>query len=192
MNLYSPLPSSVEYRGREYQMDVSYDKVLESLAFLRRKDYNHSEKLEYISFLLFGDDVSPDDGLLSAAFDVLFPEKSKGGKRVFDFEQDAAVIYASFRQAYGIDLYAERGKLHWDAFIALLQNLPEDSAFCRLINIRTCPIPKPNKHNGEQIKALMKAKAKYRLRLSEEEERQQYQKSLQKIAACLMGGEQNG
>lgn len=188
MTLYERLPASVEYRGREYPMNASFDRVLESLAFLRRKDYNHSEKLEYITFLLFGEHVPPNDGLLSAAFSMLFPATGNGEQRVFDFEQDAPVIYASFLQAYGIDLFEMRGKLHWAAFIALLQNLPEDSAFCKLINIRTCPVPKPNKHNQAQIRALMKAKAKCRLKLSEEEERKQYQKGLQKMAANLMGG----
>ena len=192
MTLYNRLPAFVEYQGREYPVNASFDRVLEALAFLRRKDFNHAEKREYITFLLFGNDVVPSDGLLTETFSVLFPAGEKGEKRVFDFEQDAQVIYSSFLYAYGIDLFEQQGKLHWLAFIALLQNLPEDSAFCRLINIRTCPVPKPNRHNQEQIRALMKAKAKCRLKLTEEEERQQYKKSLQKLAANLMGGARHG
>ena len=56
-----------------------------------------------------------------------------------------------------LDLFSMRGKLHWTAFIALLQNLPADSAFGRLIQIRTCEVPKPNKYNQKQIHDLMKA-----------------------------------
>ena len=89
-----------------------------------------------------------------------------------------------------------RGKLHWTAFIALLQNLPADSAFGRLIQIRTCEVPKPTKHNQKQIHDLMKAKAAYRLRITEEERQAQWQAGLQNIAKQMMSnakaGEQHG
>ena len=89
-----------------------------------------------------------------------------------------------------------RGKLLWAAFIALLQNLPADSAFGRLVKIRTCEVPQPTKHNQKQIRDLLKAKAAYRLRISEEERQAQWQAGLQNIAKQMMSnakaGEQNG
>ena len=46
----------------------------------------------------------------------------RSDRPVYDFDQDAAYIYAAFRQVYGIDLQA--GPLHWWAFSALLTSLP--------------------------------------------------------------------
>lgn len=147
MTLYEALPDKLEHRGKKYRLYASFDRVLEALAFVKRKDFSDAEKEEYLTFLLFGNDVEPDTELVSAALALLCPASENSGVRSFDWEQDAAAIYASFLSVYGIDLYSMRGKLHWTAFIALLQNLPRDSAFGRLIDIRTCEVPRVTKYN---------------------------------------------
>ena len=196
MTLYEALPDKLEHRGKEYRLYASFDRVLEALAFVKRKDFSDVEKEEYLTFLFFGDGVAPDTELVSAALALLCPASKNSGVRSFDWEQDAAAIYASFLSAYGIDLFSMRGKLHWTAFIALLQNLPSDSAFGRLVQIRTCEVPKPTEHNQKQIRDLLKAKAAYRLRISEEERQAQWQAGLQNIAKQMMSnakaGEQHG
>ena len=89
-----------------------------------------------------------------------------------------------------------RGNLHWLAFVSLLQNLPAESAFGRLVAIRTCDVPQVTKHNQKQVQALMKAKAANRLRLTKEEEKSQFQAGIAKLAEQMInsakGGEQNG
>ena len=196
MTLYEALPDKLEHRGKEYRLYASFDRVLEALAFVKRKDFSDAEKEEYLTFLLFGNDVKPDAELVSAALALLCPASENSGVRSFDWAQDAAAIYASFLSVYGIDLYSVRGKLHWTAFIALLQNLPRDSAFGRLIDIRTCEVPQVTKYNQKQVQNLMKAKAAYRLRISEEERQAQWQAGLQNIAKQMMSnakaGEQHG
>ena len=196
MTLYEVLPDKLEHRGKEYRLYASFDRVLEALAFVKRKDFSDAEKEEYLTFLFFGDGVAPDAELVSAALAMLCPASKNSGVRSFDWEQDAAVIYASFLSVYGIDLFSMRGKLHWTAFIALLQNLPADSAFGRLIQIRTCEVPQVTKYNQKQVQNLMKAKAAYRLRISEEERQAQWQAGLQNIAKQMMSnakaGENNG
>ena len=192
MTLYEVLPDKLEHRGKEYRLYASFDRVLEALAFVKRKDFSDAEKEEYLTFLFFGDGVEPDAELVSAALALLCPASENSGVRSFDWEQDAAVIYASFLSAYGIDLFAMRGKLHWTAFIALLQNLPADSAFGRLIQIRTCEVPQPTKHNQKQIRDLLKAKATYRLHISEEERQAQWQAGLRNIAKQMMSGAKAG
>ena len=192
MTLYEALPDKLEHHGKEYRLYASFDRVLEALSFVKRKDFSDAEKTEYITFLLFGDGVDPNAELVGAALALLCPASENSGVRSFDWEQDAAVIYASFLSAYGIDLFSMRGKLHWVAFIALLQNLPADSAFGRLIQIRTCEVPKPTKYNQKQIHDLMKAKAAYRLRISEDERKVQWQAGLQNIAKQMMSGAKAG
>lgn len=69
------------------------------------------------------------------------PEEKEGGipdpaERAFDFEQDAGRIYAAFLQAYGMDLVRVE-YLHWWAFLALLENLPEETAMGQVMAWRT-------------------------------------------------------
>ena len=196
MTLYEALPDKLEHRGKEYRLYASFDRILEALAFMKRKDFSDAEKTEYLTFLFFGDGVEPDAELVGAALALLCPKSENSGVRSFDFEQDAAVIYASFLSVYGIDLFSVRGKLHWAAFLALLQNLPADSAFGRLIRIRTCEVRQPTKHNQKQVQALMKAKAANRLHLTKEEEKSQFQAGIAKLAEQMInsakGGESDG
>ena len=73
-------------------------------------------------------------------------------------------IYAAFRQAYGIDLFQEQGKLQWWEFVALLGALPSDTRLSNIIDIRIRPVPAPNGRNQEQISALLKLKAQYAIK----------------------------
>ena len=106
--------------------------------------------------------------------------------RALDFEQDAGYILASFRQAYGIDLYAERGRLDWRVFIALFNGLPDDTKIREVMKIRAQKIPERTKHNSEQVDALVKAKMAYALRFSEEEAEATFQRGVNKLVGTLM------
>lgn len=55
--------------------------------------------------------------------------------RAIDYVQDGEYIYASFMQAYGIDLTVT--ELHWWQFKALLTGLPKDSKMAEIIGYRT-------------------------------------------------------
>jgi hypothetical protein len=76
----------------------------------------------------------------------------QGGKqskeRPYDFIHDAAMIYAAFRQAYGIDLTAKKrnGALHWWTFYALFSNLPDGSTFAAA---KTARLSDPNDYPKE-------------------------------------------
>ena len=50
-------------------------------------------------------------------------------------------------------------RLHWWVFVALLDNLPDDTRMMKVAHIRTCPVPAPTKYNKEQRAALLRAKA---------------------------------
>ena len=85
---------------------------------------------------------------------------------VYDISLDGDFIYASFMQAYGIDLLEERGKLHWKKFNALLSGLPEGTKFVEVIKIRKY---KPRKGDSQAyIDEMMKLKKEYALPNSEE------------------------
>lgn len=55
--------------------------------------------------------------------------------RAYDLIYDAPCVYAAFRQAYQIDLI-EIPYLHWWAFLALLENLPDSTAMAQRMQLR--------------------------------------------------------
>ncbi len=55
--------------------------------------------------------------------------------RAYDLVEDAGCIYASFLQAYRMDL-TTIPFLHWWAFTALLENLPEDTPMAQRMQLR--------------------------------------------------------
>lgn len=119
---------------------------------------------------------------------ILFPDKQekKHNERSFDFIQDAPYIYAAYRQAYGIDLFAEQGRLHWWAFLYLFKGLPENTRMMEIIRIRTQPMPKPTKHNAEYRQALSKAKLKWRSRCRRQSGSRRTRESMEAFAKALM------
>ncbi|MES1048465.1 hypothetical protein FOA24_02930 [Bacillus thuringiensis] len=82
---------------------------------------------------------------------------------VFNFTIDAEKIYASFLFDYGINLFEQQGKMQWDEFKALFDNLSEKSPMKTAIHYRTCEIPKKDKNNAEERKRIKKMKELYEL-----------------------------
>lgn len=78
----------------------------------------------------------------------------KGQERApYDIRYDGDYIYASFLQAYNIDLFDVQGKLHWKKFNALLSGLPEGTKFMEVIKIRKW---KPQKGDSAEYKEEMR------------------------------------
>ena len=202
MDLHIPLPWSITLdSGRRIKLYASFDRVLAFLDVLRGKSMTEDDTEKTALFLLFGDQrltVAEVREATEKARDILFaePERESGGPRVLDFRQDAELILAAFRQAYGIDLFREHGRLHWLEFLALLSGIPQNTRLSEVMEIRACKVPPATKNNHEQVRALMKAKAKYAIRITEEERQAQWQAGLQNIAKQMMSnvkaGEQNG
>lgn len=78
----------------------------------------------------------------------------KGQERApYDIRYDGDYIYASFLQAYNIDLFDVQGKLHWKKFNALLSGLPEGTKFMEVVKIRKW---KPQKGDSAEYKEEMR------------------------------------
>lgn len=80
-------------------------------------------------------------------------ENDDEDEKHISFEQDAEYIYASFMQAYKINLYEHQGKMHWFEFRALLNGLPSDTIMQRIIQIRMW---KPSKGETTEHKENMR------------------------------------
>lgn len=71
----------------------------------------------------------------------------------YDIRFDGEYIYASFLQAYHLDLFDMQGKLHWRKFNALLSGLPEGTKLMEVIKIRKW---KPQKGDSTEYKEEMR------------------------------------
>lgn len=192
------LTSPIETALDGLKLNLSFDVVLKVLELQREQLLSMPEKRDIALQLLLCNpkkirkysSVQRTD-LLRRIFEdhiITGKKKTSGNEgKVFDFEQDAGFIYASFLQAYGIDLIEQQGKLPWQKFLALFQGLPEDTKIREVMGIRGRKLPKPTKYNGEEIKALREAKRFYALEVSAEEAEQQFQRGLDKLANTLAG-----
>ncbi|WP_374964624.1 Gp15 family bacteriophage protein [Lysinibacillus sp. RS5] len=82
----------------------------------------------------------------------------------YDFTEDAEYIYASFLMDYNMDLFEQQGKLSWYKFIALFNNLSDETPMGKALHYRTCSVPKSDKHNADEIKRIRSMKEKYMLK----------------------------
>lgn len=183
MKLQDRLPDGVTVDGKFYKMDFNFRNVLRmidvlddnsllpvaraynALHCLCKRPKNVFKVLEAVKGLLF---TAP---------------RKKAGKRVTDWVQDAGLIRAAFRQAYGIDLY--RDNLHWIEFTELLNAIPEGSRYSEIVGIRARPVPEPTNWNKKEREWLINAKADYALEMTKEEQAVQYRKDVASIAAFL-------
>ena len=191
MNIYDAYPDKVSVDGKTYKLNLAYDRVLMALDLQEDNALTPADRLETQCALLVdgyklgSKSAEEQQRILCAIFD-LFPKpdpEEKAGERFIDFHQDAAKIRSAFFRI-GIDLLKD--KIHIFQFLELLADLPSDTALMRTIEIRQKPIPKPTKHNAEQIAALQKAKARVAIRMSEEERRKRFAESL-KNSSILRG-----
>jgi hypothetical protein len=185
MKLQDRLPDGVTVDGKFYKCDFDFRNVLKMIEVLDRDDMMPEAKAyKALSFL----QKRPKNAVrvLEAVKGLLFKAPRKtGGQKVTDFIQDAGLIRAAFRQAYGIDLY--RAKLHWIEFTELLNAIPEGSRYSEVVGIRARPMPAATKWNQHEREWLAKAKADVRLEVSEEEQKRNYERDVGNIAAFLMG-----
>ena len=184
MKLQDRLPDGVEVDGKFYKMDFDFRNVLKMIEVLDRDDLMPEAKAyKALSFV----QKRPKNAVrvLECVKGLLFKAPRKtGGQKVTDFVQDAGLIRAAFRQAYGIDLYRE--KLHWIEFTELLNAIPEGNRYSEVVGIRARPMPAATKWNQHEREWLAKAKADYRLEISEKEQAAKYDQDVANIASFLM------
>lgn len=194
MKLQDRLPQGVEVDGKFYKMDFDFRNVFRMIEILDRDDMLPEAKA-YKALCCLCKRPKNAEKVLKAVKGLLFKApRKKGGQRVTDFIQDAGLIRAAFRQAYGIDLYRDR--LHWIEFTELMNALPEGSRYAEVVGIRARPMPEPTQWNKKEREWLMQAKADVALDLSEDEIAEEYKRGVANLAALLKsmakGSENNG
>ncbi|WP_438310795.1 Gp15 family bacteriophage protein [Sporosarcina sp. FA9] len=183
MRLNDPLVTSFVFDDIEYQIDLSFDNVLDVFDVFDDEDLRTYESAAICLALLLGDDIAPTLDLWNHVYfefiqvdneqSIEYDRKGnpmpvqKESKKSIDFNKDAEYIYASFRQAYNINLHREQGKMHWHEFKALLSGLPSDTVMQRIVQIR---LWEPSKGEAAEYKQAMRDLQKiYALEEIEEE-----------------------
>lgn len=192
MKLQDRLPNGVEVDGKFYKLDFDFRNVLEMIDVLDDETLM-PEARAYNALHCLCKRPKNAFKVCEAVKDLLFSApRKKAAQKVTDWVQDAPLIRAAFRQAYGIDLY--RDKLHWIEFTELLNAIPEGNRYSEIVGIRARPMPEPTKWNQKEREWLLQAKTDYALELTETEQAEQYKRDVANVAAVLMamaGGSDN-
>ncbi|MEN2467884.1 Gp15 family bacteriophage protein [Ornithinibacillus sp. JPR2-1] len=187
MRLNDPLVTSFSYDDKDYTIDLAFDNVLDVFDVIADKSLREHEKAEICLALLLDEPIKGEEAIdlwnyiyeefinIKVEQPIMYdikgnplpvqPEEEK--EQFIDLEQDAEYIFASFKQAYGMNLYQEQGKLHWHEFQALLHGLPSDTIMKRIIEIRAW---KPSKGDSAEHKKNMEdLQRRFALKESREE-----------------------
>ena len=185
MKLQDRLPDSITVLGKRYRLDLDFRNVLRMMDILAQDDLI-PEARAYLALRCVMRRPPRKTGLILAALRLmLFPaHKGEPGKRLTSFEQDADLIRAAFRQAYGIDLY--RDKLHWMEFQTLLAALPDGSRYSEVLGIRAREMPAATKYNQAEREWLAKAKAACALEMSDDDRQRAYAEGVKSVFAGLL------
>lgn len=184
MKLQDRLPEGVTVDGKFYKMDFDFRNVLRMMEVLDRDDLMPEAKT-YNALKCLCKRPRNADKVLAAVKALLFSApRRKAGERATDWVQDAPLIRAAFRQAYGIDLF--RDKLHWIEFTELIGAIPEGNRYSEVIGIRLRPFPEATKWNAKEREWLMRAKADVALKMTEAEQVSKYQNDVDTIGAVLI------
>lgn len=186
LSLGYPTENEIEINGKVYPVDMSYDNIIRLFDLLEDKTIEELHKVIIGMKILLDCNVLKVDETCDletfiAAFVTIKTEfiidKGNGeplvdlqgnpmpqpkNKELYSLNHDADYIYASFIQAYGIDLIEVRGELDWRKFNALLQGLPSNTRFKEVVDIRQRPFA-TGKGSQKENKNLRDLKNMYAL-----------------------------
>lgn len=180
LDLSRKLTDKLVIDDKEFPLNLSFDNVLRLFEMWRDEEVPEFVKPHFGIRILTGEtleDFTVEE--MSEVFNEVFEEHislstvednhveydlagnpmkttASNGKQEqapYDIRFDGDYIYASFLQAYGIDLFDVQGELHWKKFNALLSGLPEGTKFMEVIKIRKW---KPQKGDSAEYKEEMR------------------------------------
>lgn len=168
--LIDRFPEAVTVDGRAYPVRTGFriGMLFEMLAWdaglSARDKVCHALRLYYVDgvpldmaaayravvwFFAGGRDLDADAG----------DEGGQAGRRLYDYEVDAALLYAAFWDQYGLDL--QEADLHWWKFRALMAGLRPEHAFSRRVAVRGVNLAQVE--DRQERARLARLKARYRL-----------------------------
>ena len=162
--LFYKLPQSVVIDDVSYEINTDFRVWAEICDYMEDDKFSYEEKILKLLCDAYTRELPPYlDSAVDALLNFMVQGKkggsSEGGARLMDFSKDEGIIYASFMQQYGIDLY--EADLHWWSFINLLNGLDENTVFMKIVGFRGMNCGKIK--NKELKKYYRRMQEKYRL-----------------------------
>lgn len=176
----------IDGEERTFPLSLSFDKVLKvfemwgddeipdlvrphlALKMLTNKYFDTlavDEAMEVVA-AIFEEHIQPRKADNDVEYDlagnvIKTVSADKSQKRLYNLRYDGDYVFASFMQAYKIDLIEEIGKLHWKKFNALLVGLPEGTKFVEVLKIRSYEPQKGD--SSEYIQKMRELQKEFRL-----------------------------
>lgn len=152
-----------EWRGRDVPIADSADNVLRIIEAVRGAA-SDDDKVTRIASMLFPDAAAVEQVCAkdAQAFGALLKDTLRdvcgielggdGSPRLWDAEEDAALIRVSLRAAYGVDWDAVREHIPFGEFCALVASLGTDTPLGFAMHYRNPENrPKPDKYNKDLV-----------------------------------------
>lgn len=172
---------TIDLAGHIYHVNLAFNRVIKAFGVLDDESLSDIEKIDQC-FHIFSVDLQIDDlatkgSIVANLFTYInatpygnFEDDDASDTENepiqniadYDFEQDAAAIYASFMSDYHIDLNNEIDRMHWDVFKALFDNLGEKTPINRIRQIRNDDLSN-YKDNAQQAGVIAEAQMYYQL-----------------------------
>ena len=169
MNAYSALPEKITVDGidlpirTDFRIGIEFEALINDYEIDDRDKIIKSLELYFDLLPAFVDPESLIDQLMwfyNGGKDRTPSEPGAKKSRQCDLNQDSAYIATSFLQAYNIDL--SNVQMHWWRFLSLLEGLPEDTQYSKILGYRCMNITK--EMSKEQKKHYAKMKHLYKLK----------------------------
>jgi hypothetical protein len=163
---FNPLIDSLPREFGGYSLNTSFRQPIKLFALLRDDELSDDEK-SILSVAMFFGNFDQRDMQDLAEFISWYvnageeAEPDDGHERTFDMLEDSQRIHAAFLQVYGINLMTS--DMHWWTFLSLLNCLPTGTKLAEVIDIRSRPIPRMDKHNREYVSSISRLKEMYRI-----------------------------
>lgn len=161
---FDNLPESICINGIEYPIGYGYRSIMAAEIEMFRKDISDEQKILNALNLFFLNNIPPD---MDKAVEYMLwfhrcGEPQRTGKsarrktrRGYCFSKDAPLIYAAFRQQYGINLRETKNyDLHWWEFSAMFEALDENTRIAKVMYWRTCDTQGMGKEQKSFIKRM--------------------------------------
>lgn len=167
------LPSSINVNGVDYPIQTDFRTILRYSAQMDTiADNDFAAIIKCMKIVIcedFPEDIFSAISALNLFIKCGREEKHNrpsnkllgiNSNQPFDFSVDGELIWSAFRRndVYGIDLL-EIPYLHWWKFVAMLDDLPEDTRLHRIMDYRT--IDTTNKNLSKETRDVYAALQRY-------------------------------
>lgn len=187
--LQKPTAKTVDYDGQTIAINFSFDALLKCFDIAKNEVFRDYEKVIVMFRVLVKDykqysrfNLADRDNVVKLIFDTYMEYQSGDEEQVpvMDYSIDAERIYASFLLV-GIDLQEEMGKMDWHKFMAIFNNLPEDSPIMKAVGYRVMKIPTEKEVGKKERERLMKLQQYYELPAQKVAKQKQSLKALENL-----------